>query len=232
MDLWCTIVGVSEDMKNGGLGDDQLWLSKPPFATIYLPHALLPAFAYEPPWDAGRTMYLVARTTQEPLRLALSVRRAVWSIDPNQPVADLKTMEDRVMDSVASRRLGMWPLAIFAAMALALAAGGIYGLVAYTVAQRTREIGIRMALGAGRVDVLAWAMRDSMTLAVVGLVIGGLAAHWLTRALASQLYGITVTDFTSYLVVVALLSAVVAAATYLPARRAAAIDPMVALRSE
>jgi predicted permease len=231
-DVWCTIIGVSEDMKNGGLGDDQLWLSKPPFGTIYLPHAVLPQFAYNPPWDVGRTMHLVARTTAEPLGSANAVRREVWSVNPNQAVAEAKTMEDRVMDSVASRRLGMWPLVIFAAMALGLAGGGIYGLVAYAVAQRTREIGIRVALGASRTDVLRWAMRDSMILALVGLLLGGLAAHWLTRVLASQLYAITAADPTTYLAVVALLLAVVAVATYLPARSAASIDPMVALRSE
>lgn len=229
-DLWCTIIGVSEDMKNGGLGDDQLWLSKPPFGTIYLPHALLPSFAYYAPWDVGRTMYLVARTTAEPLGLANAVRQAVWSVDPNQPIAEVTTMEQRVMQSVASRRLGMWPLLIFAAMALALAAGGIYGLVTYAVAQRTREMGIRIALGAGRVDVIWLAMRDSMILALVGLLIGGLAAYWLTRILASQLYAVTTTDLTTHLAVIGLLLAVVAVATYMPARKAAAIDPMAALR--
>lgn len=229
-DLWCTIIGVSEDMKNGGLGDDQLWLSKPPSGTIYLPRALLPLFGYDPPWNLGRTMYLVAGTTAEPLGVADILRRAVWSIDPNEAVAEVKTMEERLMDSVASRRLGMWPLVIFAAMALVLAAGGIYGLVAYSVAQRTREIGIRVALGATRADVIWLAMRDSMMLALVGLIIGGVGAHWLTRILASQLYAITATDFTTYLAVIGLLVAVVGAATYIPARRAAAIDPMDALR--
>ena len=229
-DLWCTIIGVSEDMKNGGLGDDQLWLSKPPFGTIYLPHALLPQFRYDPPWNMGRTMYLVAHTTAEPLAAADILRRAVWSIDPNEAVAEVKTMEERVMDSVASRRLGMWPLLIFASMALVLASGGIYGLVAYSVAQRTREIGIRVALGASRADVQWLTMRDSMILMVVGLMIGGVGAHWLTRILASQVYPITATDLPIYLVVIGLLLAVVATATYIPARRAAAIDPMAALR--
>jgi len=124
---------------------------------------------------------------------------------------------------------GTWPLVIFAAMALALAAGGIYGLVAYSVAQRTHEIGIR-ALGASRADIIWLAMRDSMILALVGLLIGGVGAHWLTRILASQLYAITATDLPTYLAVIGLLLAVVAAATYSPARRAAAIDPMAALR--
>jgi len=115
-------------------------------------------------------------------------------------------------------------------MALALAAGGIYGLVAYSVAQRTHEIGIRVALGASRADIIWLAMRDSMILALVGLLIGGVGAHWLTRILASQLYAITATDLPTYLAVIGLLLAVVAAATYIPGRRAVAIDPMAALR--
>lgn len=229
--LWCTIVGVSSDTKNGGLGDDQLWLSKPPFGTIYLPYVfhgtdlLLPENA-----GIGRNMYLVVRSTGEPLRMSNAVRRAVSSIDPSQPIAEVKTMEERVMDSVASRRLGMWPLVIFASMALVLAAGGIYGLVACAVVQRTREIGIRVALGASRANVIWFAMRGSVSLALVGLLIGGVGAHWLTHIIASQLYGITATDLSTYVAVIGLLLVVVAWATYIPARKAAAIDPMVALR--
>jgi putative ABC transport system permease protein len=230
---WFTIAGVSEDMKNGGLGDDQLWLSKPPFRTIYVPYVfrgsdlLLPENA-----GIGRNMYLVVRSAGEPLRMSNAIRHAVSSIDPSQPIADVKTMDERVMDLVASRRLGMWPLVIFASMALLLAAGGIYGLVAYTVAQRTREIGIRVALGAGRADVLWLAMRDTMSLALVGMLIGAVGAHWLTRLLASQLYAITATDLATYIAVIGLLLAVVALATYIPARMAGRIDPMVALRFE
>jgi ABC-type antimicrobial peptide transport system permease subunit len=177
-------------------------------------------------------MYFVVRTAGEPLRMAGAIRHVITSIDPNQPVAEVKTMEERVMDSVASRRLGLWPLVIFAAMSLVLAVGGIYGLVAYAVAQRTREIGLRVALGASRADILWLAMRDSMILALMGLLIGGVGAHWMTRILASQLYAIRATDFPTYLSVIGLLLMAVAAATYIPARRAAAIDAMAALRYE
>jgi len=231
-DLWCTIVGVSEDMKNGGLGDNQLWLSKPPFATIYVPHALMPALMYEPPWDLGRSMYLVVRTTGAPLRMTDAVRRAVWSVDPNQPVAEVKTMEERVMDSVASRRLGMLPLVIFAGISLALAVSGIYGLVAYGVAQRTREIGIRIALGASRTNVLRLVVQDSAVLTLVGILIGGVGAHWLNRVLANQLFAIKPTDSLTFAAASLILGGAALLASYIPARRATNVDPLVALRYE
>jgi putative ABC transport system permease protein len=231
-DLWCTIVGVSEDMKNGGLGDDQLWLSKPPFGTIYVPHALMPAFMYEPPWDLGRSMYLVVRTTGEPLRMTDAVRRAVWSVDANQPVAEVKTMEERLMDSVASRRLGMLPFVVFATIAWALAVGGIYGLVAYSVAHRTREMGIRIALGASRSNVLRLVVQDGAVLIVTGILIGGVGTHWLNRVLANQLYAIKPTDALTFAAASMLLGGVALFASYIPARRATKVDPIVALRYE
>ncbi len=230
--LSCTIVGVVEDMKNGGLGDNQLWLGKPAAPTLYLPHALLPDAMYEPPWNSGRTVFLVLRTTGNPLAMIEPVRRTIWAVDPTQPVADIKTMHDRVMDSVASRKLGMLPLLVFAAVALGLAVGGIYGLVAYAVAQRTREVGIRIALGATRGDVLLLTMKSTIRLALLGIVLGVAGGYWLTRALASQLYGISATDPETYGLVVILLLASVLLASYVPARRATAVDPTLALRYE
>lgn len=231
-DLWCTLVGISEDMKNSGFGDNQLWLSKPPFGTIYVPYSLLPAFEYEPPWDDGRDMYLVVRTVGKPLRMADAVRHAVWSVDPNEPVAEVETMNQRLVDSVASRRLGLWPLLIFAGIALALAGGGLYGLVGYAVSERTRELGIRIALGASQGNVLRLIMKHSVVLGLMGVVIGGVASQWLTRALASQLYAIKPTDPPTYLAVMMLLLSIVAAASYLPATRATRVDPITALRYE
>ena len=231
-DLWCTVIGVAEDMKNGGLGDNQLWLSKPPSASIYLPQAQRPDFMYEPPWNSGRSAYLVAHTSGDPMKAAGAIRRAIWAVAPHQPIADIKTMDTRVMESVATRRLGLWPLLIFAVLALALAIGGIFGLVAYAVAQRTREVGIRMALGATRANVLLLAMKDSMRLAIVGIAVGLVGGQWLIQALASQLFEISATDPATYSAVVAVLLLSVAAASYLPARRATLVDPTTALRHD
>jgi putative ABC transport system permease protein len=230
--LWCTIVGISEDMKNSGFGDNQLWLSKPPFGTIYVPYALMLAFQYQPPWDNGRDMYLAVRTVGKPLHMADAVRHAVWSVDPNEPVAEVETMNQRLMDSVASRRLGLWPVVIFAGIALALAGGGLYGLVAYAVSQRTRELGIRIALGASQGNVLRLVMKHSVVLGLIGVVIGGLASQWLTHLLASQLYTIKATDLPTYLAVITLLLCIVAVASYVPAIKATHVDPATALRYE
>ncbi len=231
-DLWCTIIGVSEDTKSSGLGDNQLWLSKPPVPAMYLPYAVLPAFLYNPPWNDARSMSLAVRTTGDPLRMVGPVRRAISAVNPNQAVTDIETMDQRVMDSVAVRRLGLLPVLIFAVIAMLLAMSGIYGLVAYTVAQRTREIGIRMALGASRADVLLLTMRDSVGLALTGVVIGvagGLAA---ARILASQLFGISATDPVTYAAVIGLLLLSAILASYIPARRATSVDPMIALHYE
>jgi putative ABC transport system permease protein len=177
-------------------------------------------------------MYLVVRTVSAPLGFTEAVRRAVWAVDPAQPIADIKTLNERVMDSVASRRLGLWPVLTFAAIALALALGGIYGLVAYAVAQRTREVGIRMALGASRADVLRLMMRDTMRWGLVGVAIGIIGGQWLASMVASQLFEISPTDPATYVAVAVLLLGSVVLASYFPARRATSVDPMIALRYE
>jgi predicted permease len=234
IDAWATIVGVTRDMKAGGLGDDRLWLSKPTLGTIFIPHAfkLFPEWAYPPPWSVGRDMHLVVRAKSNPLGMVAAVRRQLRALDPDQPVTDIKTMEQKVMDSVASRRIGMLQMVIFAAVALLLAAVGLYGVIAYSVAQRTREIGIRMALGARRTDVLQLVMRQSLLSALLGVVIGCFGGHLLTRILENQLFGVTRSDVTTYVAVVLMLAIVALLATYIPARRATKVDPMVALRYE
>ncbi len=231
-DIWCAIVGVAQDMKNGGLGDNQLWLSKPAFASIYLAHGALPARLYEPPWNMGRTMHLSVRTRGDPSALAAALRRTVWSVDPNQPVVDVKTMEQRVMDSVASRRLGLWPLGTFALVALGLAVVGVFGLVACGVAQRTREIGIRVALGATGGQMIWMIVSDSMRLALIGLALGGLGSYYFSQVLANQLFSITATDPATYAVVAVVLLAAVAVASYVPVRRATTVDPITVLRCD
>jgi len=141
-------------------------------------------------------------------------------------------MEEKVMDSVASRRVSMLQLAIFAGVALLLGVIGIYGVVAYSVAQRSKEIGIRMALGAQRSNVLLLVMQQSLISALLGIAIGCAGAHLLTRVIENQLFGITRSDPTTYIGVSIVLVIVVALASYIPARRATKVDPMVALKWE
>lgn len=173
---------------------------------------------------------LVVRTSVDPISLATSVRNAVWAVDKDQPVSNIRSMEEIVSKAVARQRFNMLLLAIFAGLALVLAAVGIYGVMSYTVAQRTREIGIRMALGAQRGDVLKLTIGNGLKLVGTGLLIGLVAAFALTRIMASLLFGISATDPTTFLAISFVLLAVAVLASYLPALRATRVDPMLALR--
>jgi len=177
-------------------------------------------------------MALAVRTRGEPTALTAAVRQAVMAVDKDQPLFQIKTMEQVVEDSVAGRRFQMSLLAIFATTALGLAGIGIYGLMSYTVNQRTHEIGIRMALGAKRRDVLHQVVRHGMMLAMVGVVLGTVGALLLTRFLSSMLYEVGANDPMTLFSVATLLIGVAALASYIPARRAIRVDPMVALRYE
>ena len=177
-------------------------------------------------------LVLTVRTRAEPAALAAAVRHAVMAVDKDQPLFQIQTMQQVVEDSVAGRRFQMSLLAVFGAIALGLAAIGIYGLMSYTVNQRTHEIGIRMALGAKRGDVLHLVVRHGMMLAIVGVALGTVGALLLTRFFSGMLYGVGVNDPTTLLSVAALLIGVAALASYIPARRATRVDPMVALRYE
>jgi len=211
---WMQVVGVVQDVKHE--------LQAPVTADYYLPHAQ----------DVWSSMVLVARTKAEPLSLASDMRQQVWSLDKDQPVFDVRTMEQVRAFSVSLHSFSAGSLGIFAGIALLLAAIGIYGVMSYAVMQRTQEIGIRMALGARAADVLKLVVRNGMSLALIGVVAGLAGAYGITRLLASLLFGVTPTDLLTFGSVTLGLLLVALLACYIPARRATKVDPLVALRYE
>ena len=176
--------------------------------------------------------FLLARTRGDATLLGSAIREAVHAVDPGQPVSDLKTLDQRIALSLGPRRSAVTLLTIFAVMALSLSAVGLFGLVRYSVAQRTQEIGVRMALGASRRDVLGMVLREGLRLALAGVAGGLLAAFALTRVLASLLYGVSATDPLTFAGMALLLTLVALLASWIPARRATRADPLVALRYE
>jgi len=160
------------------------------------------------------------------------VRKEVLALDSSLPVYQVMTMDQRLSESFASRRFNLLLLGVFALLALALAAVGVYGVIAYAVTQRTHEIGIRMALGARGGDVLRLLMRQGMSLVALGVVLGLAGAWALTRVMTNLLFGVTPTDATTFASVAGLLIVVALLACYIPARRATKVDPLVALRYE
>jgi predicted permease len=180
----------------------------------------------------GRGMNVVLRTDGDPAALTAAVRREIRALDPDLPIYNVRTMVQRVDESLARRRFSMLLLTLFAALALGLATIGIYGVIAYLVAQGTRELGIRMALGATPRGILMMIVRHGLVVALTGVGIGLAGAFALTRFMSSQLFGVAPVDPATFLTVSLLLTVVAIAASYVPARRAAAIDPMVSLRSE
>jgi putative ABC transport system permease protein len=211
---WMQVVGVVQDVKHE--------LQTPVTADYYLPHA-------QDPWSS---MVLVARTSVDPLSLASEMRQQVWSLDKDQPVFDVRTMEEVRAFSISLHSFSAGSLGVFAGIALLLAAIGIYGVMSYAVMQRTQEIGIRMALGARRVDVLKLVVRNGMSLALIGVVVGLVGAFALTRLLQGLLFGVTPTDAVTFAVVTFGLLLIALLACYIPARRATKVDPLVALRYE
>jgi putative ABC transport system permease protein len=175
---------------------------------------------------------LVVRTVGDPLKQVGLVEQAVWSVNRDQPVSNIRTMEQVLADSVAEPRIFTLLMGVFAALALALASVGIYGVVSYSVSQRTHEVGVRLALGAEQFDVLRLVIGQGMLLTGIGLGIGLAGALALTRFLSSFLYGVRPTDPITFTVVALALAGVALLATYIPARRATKVDPMVALRYE
>ena len=213
---WFTVIGVVKDVRQND------FLAEPKMQ-MYL------SFRQLKDLEANA---LVVRTTVDPLSLGNSVRAAVWSVDKDQPVANIDSMEHVVARTVARQRFSMLLLAIFAGLALVLAAVGIYGVMSYSVAQQTREIGIRIALGAKRADVLRMTVLQALKLVGAGLVCGLAVAFVLTRVMASLLFGISATDPLTFISIAVVLLGVALVASYLPALRATRIDPMIALRAQ
>ncbi len=177
-------------------------------------------------------MYVAVRTVSDPLSIAAAVREEVWTLDPNQPVSDVKTMDDLVTASVSQPRFNLLLLGSFAGVALLLATVGIYGVISYSVSQRSHEIGVRMALGAAGGDVLGLVLRRGLSVTGIGLGIGLVGAVWLTRLLTNMLYGVGQVDLVTYSAVVVLLGGVAAAACAVPALRASKVHPVVVLKQE
>jgi predicted permease len=221
---WLTVIGVAKDAKQ------QDWTAEP-HPEVYL--AALQNRQYM--GDPGSHMAyitLVVRTSSDPAAFVPLVKNTVWSIDRNLPVSEVFTMEAVVANANAEPRFEMLVLGAFAGVALILAAVGIYGLMSYSVARRTHEIGIRISLGASRNDVFRLVVRQGMVLALVGSAAGIAGAVLLSRLMVKVLYGIRPIDPITFAGVILLLTFVALAATYIPARRAMQVDPLAALRHE
>ncbi len=212
---WLEIVGVAKDVKNRSLNE-----APQPF--LYLP-------LFQ---DYRSNMILVARTAVEPEKMFQPVRAEVAALDPEIPMFDAKTLEEHVGISLFLQRMAATLLSIFGLLALSLAAIGLYGVMAYSVSQRTRELGIRVSVGAERRDIFKLILGQGLAMSVVGLFVGLIAALAVTRLTANLLYGVTATDPVTFIVIALLLLCVTLLACYFPARRATRVDPMIALRAE
>jgi putative ABC transport system permease protein len=212
---WITIAGVV-----GAIRGDGLWEEGAP--VMYLPYQQNPS----------RMMHLVIRTQGDPLLLANAVQRKVWEVDPDQPLAFVRSMEEVPAWALSERRMTMQLLSLFAALASLLSATGIYSVISYAVSQRTQEVGIRMALGAKRSEIARMVVGQGLKTSLAGVAIGIAGAVALTRLLSSQLYGVTATDAGTFAAACLFLFVVALLACYLPARRASRVDPLTALRHE
>jgi putative ABC transport system permease protein len=211
-----TIVGIAGDTKDAGLAAD-------PLPMVFIPLAMVP-------WASSFT-YMI-RTTGDPGSLVGAARSEIRALEPNAPVRNVQTMEDVLAESLAPARWSMTLLSVFAAVALILACVGVFGVLSFTVAQRTRELGIMIALGAAPAAVRRLVVREALALTVAGVIIGLGAAAVATRAMSAMLFGVTGTDTLTYLGVALVLIGVALLASFLPARRATQVSPLVALQSE
>jgi len=217
---WYEIVGIVGNVKHRGLDREE----KP---ELYVP-------IFQPLFKDSlvQPMYLAVRTAGPPESVAGLIRNEVLAIDRDQPLASVLTMEERISDSVAPRRFNMFLLTLFACLAVLLSAVGIYGIMAFTVSQRTQEIGVRIALGARSTDVLRLVIQSGFKLAVFGILLGLALSYAVTRLMSSLLFEVSATDPAIFVFDAMLLLAVALVACYIPARRATKVDPLVALRSE
>jgi putative ABC transport system permease protein len=209
------IVGIVRDVKSSGLSA----AAEPAY---YIPAVQSPLV----------DMTILVRTKDEPSAILPAVRRTIWSLDKDQPISNVATMDKIVSDSIAQPRLSMTLMGLFGGLALVLAAVGIYGLLSYSVTQRTQEMGIRIALGAQVKDVLRLILKQGLLLVLAGEALGLIGSFALTRVISSLLFGVTPTDTTTFAAVAVVLAAVAMFACYFPARRATKVDPLVALRYE
>jgi predicted lysophospholipase L1 biosynthesis ABC-type transport system permease subunit len=216
---YMTIVGIAATSRHNTIAEQ-------PRAEMFLPHAQLPMTV----GSAARAMSLVMRTAGDPLRFAEPLKAAVRALDPKLPVSDIQTMDAVMGKALSQPRFTAALLVVFSALALVLAAVGVYGLISLIVAERSREIGIRMALGARRATILAMIMRRSLTLGVLGIAAGLGAAAAVTPLLESLLFAVKPMDPLTFASVPAVLLLVIVAGSLAPARRATRVDPLIALR--
>ncbi len=230
MPPWLKIVGVVKHVKHYGPSEEgRVELFRPFNQFAIAPDSPL---LRGQPLNYPRSMSLAVRANADPVALTNSIRGAVREIDPDLPVSFVQTMNEIVAQTISPQKFATWMLGLFASVALLLAALGIYGVMAYSVTQRTHEIGIRMALGAKRADVLRMILGQGMRLTLIGVGIGIVGAFGVTRALSTMLFGVKATDPITYGGVAVLLAGVALLSCLLPARRATKVDPMIALRYE
>jgi putative ABC transport system permease protein len=212
---WITVVGVVAHTAHEGLDAERR-------VQLYRPHQQLPI----------SQMTFALRSQGDPTQLVTTVRQTVLNIDPDQPIAQERTMNALMDEALGQRKLSMYLLGTFAGLAMLLSAIGIYGVMSFDVTRRSQEIGVRMALGAARSSVLSLVMKQGVGLAMVGVAIGLASAFALTRVLEAQLFGVTRTDPATFALVAVVLTLVATMATLIPALRAIRLDPVRALRCE